>query len=231
MRLIVMMFAVAILFTGCNNEDLGTVVKQERSLEPFDVLSINAVSKVNIIQSEDYKVEIITNGGLLQHVHTQVVDGKLYLDLSGRHKKIDELTFFVFTPYLKEIDVEDVTDVFSETGWETESLLIRKHDVGDITLNNLILENLRIKTTDVGNIRLSGNVNTQTLEIDDVASVFGFDMISNETNITQTGVGDVYVYALEKLKIDLSGVGSVYYKGDPEEVEIRNTGVGKVVKQ
>jgi hypothetical protein len=86
-----------------------------------------------------------------------------------------------------------------------------------------------IELTGVGDIVLSGdNQDELTVIITGVGNIKAYEMKVDTCNITFTGVGDCHVFVNNELNVNLSGVGNVYYRGDPT-IHSTITGVGRLI--
>lgn len=209
-------------------EDPGIMTSETRELAEFDALKIESVGKVNIYSAEEYAIRIRTHENITEDIITSVVDDELTIRLTGNYRRINTLEFDVFVPYLQRIEQNDVAKISCLDGFTSETLTIIQNDVGDITIHNLIVQQLDVRLNDVGDVKLSGMAEDINAKLDGVGDLHLFELHSKNAVITLDGTGDIEVSASEFLDIDLSGIGSVYYKGSPT-IKINNTGIGMVV--
>jgi len=133
--------------------------------------------------------------------------------LKAQQNIIDVMTWEVVNHSLK-VGVED-------------NVSIANHDEirFDITvpaINNIAL-------TGVGDFILSGdNQSELTITLTGVGNIKAFEMKVDNCNINFTGVGDCEVYVNNKLNGSMSGVGNIYYKGNPA-ITLTITGVGHLI--
>ena len=87
-----------------------------------------------------------------------------------------------------------------------------------------------IELTGVGDFVLSGESKGElTITITGVGNVTAYDMKVDTCNITFTGVGGCKSnISANQLNVIISGVGNVYYKGDPT-INITTTGLGQLI--
>jgi hypothetical protein len=95
----------------------------------------------------------------------------------------------------------------------------------DITMSSMT----RIELIGVGDFVLSGpDQDALTINLIGVGNIHAFDMRVGSCTITFTGVGSCEVYVLNNLDVLITGVGNVYYKGNPE-IGSSITGVGHLI--
>jgi hypothetical protein len=116
---------------------------------------------------------------------------------------------------------------------DNKILRIDEKHTGGISPTKLIVDVYmpkieKINLTGVGNINLDegtsqdievlnsgiGNIDTQKYQVKNV-------------NVTLTGVGNIKIWAINTLSGRLTGIGNIYYKGNPV-INIDNDGLGKV---
>jgi hypothetical protein len=86
-----------------------------------------------------------------------------------------------------------------------------------------------IKLTGVGDFELSGDdQDALIIDLEGVGNVDAFEMRVGTCTITSSGVGNCEVYVLNELTVTISGVGNIYYKGNPVIIS-SVTGLGQLV--
>jgi hypothetical protein len=224
----ILLFAF-IIFASCEcYEEPGIVIDETRELTEFDGLIIETVGKINLYASEEFKINIKTHDNMMNDIVTTVSENILIVRLTGKHRRIKTLEIDVFAPYFTYIEQNDVADIYSQDGFTIDKLHIVQNDVGDIRLNRLQLESLKIDLNDVGDVELEGMTKDITASLKGVGEIHLFEMGCKHADLDLSGTGDIEINASETLAIDLSGVGSIYYKGTPT-MSINHTGVGKIV--
>ena len=133
--------------------------------------------------------------------------------LKAQQNIIDVMTWEVVNHLLK-VGIED-------------NVSIENHD--EIRFDITVPAISNIALTGVGDFILSGdNQSELTITLTGVGNIKAFDMKVDNCNITFTGVGDCEVYVNNKLNGSMSGVGNIYYKGNPA-ITLTITGVGHLI--
>ena len=212
--------------TSCYEErELGDVTTQIRELDEFYGLDLDGIGNAEIISSTEYKVEVRTHINLLDDVITTVEGGILKIDLIGNHKKIDVLEYRVYVPYCNYVKLDGVGNIHCIDGFTSQSLKIIHSGVGDIKLLNINVDKLDAELEDVGNIQLSGSSIEEYIILDGVGNYEAFDLSTDSAEVLHDGVGDVKITVNDHLKVNVKGVGKVYYKGDPVvDADVSRTG-------
>lgn len=99
------------------------------------------------------------------------------------------------------------------------------------TIEGVEADSLRIKVDGSSTVSASGK--TQSLEalLGGSGTLRAEDLHSAEAAVSISGVGEAYVFVTDHLSANITGVGSVYYSGDPKTVDRAVTGIGSVVSR
>ena len=224
--LTVLLTGFVLIFSSCEHDPVSELISsEERSLASFHKIEIDGVGNTQLIPDSEYRIEIITHVDLFDDIITNVIDGKLYIDLKGKHKKIQKLEYKVYAPFYDEIKLDAVGDIYCFDGFEVNHLTVIQKDVGKIDLRNISANSIYAHLNDVGDILLSGSAADVMYRMDGVGSIHGFNMISQRGEAILEGVGDIEIHATEELILRNSGVGKIYYKGNPQ-IEIHGNSSG-----
>jgi hypothetical protein len=77
---------------------------------------------------------------------------------------------------------------------------------------------------------IKGQTKDVELGLSGAGSAHCFDLLSENTKVEVSGVGSAEVFASVKIDAQVSGVGSVKYKGNATDVKQNVSGVGSVSK-
>ena len=94
---------------------------------------------------------------------------------------------------------------------------------------NLNGQDLKVSISGVGKINMKGEVDTQQVDISGAGSYSAKELISRDCEVDISGAGRATVNVTDTLDIQLSGVGSVEYTGNPSVTQ-NISGVGGAVK-
>lgn len=186
----------------------GDVVTEEREVSGFTSISLQGVGELVIDQTGSESLTVTADDNLLPYIETQVRGRELIITIQEDTtlSDITELTFHVTVDSLDSLELTGVGDV---------ELLHLENDTWDVNLSG------------AGNITVSGQVDTQTIVISGAGSYNGEALISQAASIENSGAGMAIVQVSDSLNVNISGLGSVEYIGDPT-VEQTITGLGTV---
>lgn len=98
----------------------------------------------------------------------------------------------------------------------------------DMDVTDLQATSLAVDLSGVGNLRLSGSVEGQPVEVSGTGSYQAGNLASKQADVTLSGVGTATVWASDQLRAELSGTGSVSYYGSPAVTGPPPSGVGSL---
>ena len=225
-----LIFTLFVGFTSCEfAEEPGILTTEVRELESFEGLVVETIGNIRLYTSGENKVVINTNANVLDDLRTFVSDGKLIIQLTGRHRKIQKLDIEVYTSSYNYLKLNGVANIQGMEGYASERLDIIQDGVGNIALQDISCNQTNITLSDVGNVSLTGTSGTVFCDLEGVGDIELFDLLADTAELRLSGVGDIEVNASESLTIDLSGTGSIFYIGTPE-MSINQSGVGKIIQ-
>jgi hypothetical protein len=99
---------------------------------------------------------------------------------------------------------------------------------GEIKLNNVRGERLDVSYRGAGSMAINGQVKVFKMTAEGVGEVDTKALLANEVEIRFQGVGDVKVYAKDRLDARVQGLGSLSYYGNPRIVNKSVAGLGSV---
>ena len=95
---------------------------------------------------------------------------------------------------------------------------------------NLQASELNLRLGGAGAINLRGEVEEQRLEMSGAGNLDALELESENSEIHLSGFGSAGVFVTESLDAEVSGVGSIRFKGDPANVRQEITGLGDITR-
>jgi hypothetical protein len=188
----------------------GETISEIRNVNIFNEISSEGTFEVTITKGNEQSVEIIADDNIMSRVKTNVVNGKLKLELSkGNYRNVH------LEAHITMLDIEKMqnsgTGNISAYGFtETESLKIVNSGAGNISLDG-VCENLEIENEGSGNI-------------------YAFNMLANICEVDNRGSGEVEITCESNLEVVIEGSGDVYYRGNPI-IDVNVKGSGSLINE
>lgn len=214
---------------GKKIEGNGNVTKKEYAVGSFKMIEVNGVFDVFIRQGESESVTVEIDENLQDAIVVKNNQETLVLDNNEdiNIKKSTKSNIYVTVKDLSKISVNGVGDVKTEAQISGKKLTVIISGVSDVELD-IAYELLTVNYHGVGDAKLKGKVDKAELKSSGVGDLLAYELNAKQVDLDQSGVGDAEVYASEVLDINFSGVGNVYYKGEPASKNIDKSGIGSV---
>ncbi|PIE48208.1 MAG: hypothetical protein CSA40_01485 [Flavobacteriales bacterium] len=223
--------------TGCTPDtDESNYIEQTIAVNDFSELIIHSGVKVNIQQSESYKVVIRTSEERIHEVSLET-DGEI-LHVKGEKPGIFSNTYTpvevrVYTPHLTKVRHSGNHLIYSDDTLSFPSLTLISenynsdyNNIGDFDLS-IDNDNLKIVSNGISTFKIQGH--TAQLEVSfytGTGQFQGEDLIAEAVHVFHRGENSIKVYPVESLTGDLYSVGNLeaYHHPPLVDVEIHYTG-------
>ena len=183
---------------------------QVRTVAPFTSIRVQGPISMTVDAGAAQQSLLVRGSDkFLNGLTSEVVNGELRLRM--RDKSVttthDDQRIVIKLPQLRAFDAEGA---------------------GEIKLNNIRGERLDVNYRGAGSMAISGQVKTFKMSAEGVGEVDSKALVANDVDIRFQGVGDVKVYARDRLDAKVQGMGSLSYYGNPRVVNKSVAGIGSV---
>lgn len=227
--------AAALQMTAAAQETLkpsGNVITRNVAVKPFSAIKANGLFDVILTQggSEDVKVETDDNLQYLievsNNLDTLVIDEpKLrnhsinFTSADGEHSKKQHFKVYVSFKNISCLDMQTIGNISAEAPLTFNTIDIRDKSVGNIKMS-ITANKLTIYNKGVGGVTLSGKVEDAVVTNTGVGSFNGQDLIVQNMQITNTGVGHADVNVVKGLIVRDSFLGKVKNSGSAKTIKM-----------
>ena len=233
------LYSIAVLFvfsvfgiscTSRNDSDSGNRVSDERSLEAVSRVDIKGVINLILSQSDNPTLRIEGDEAMISKLKISQTGDLLELNFDEDAKDLFEnstLDVYLSVGDLKEFEFDGVGNIKTESTLKLNELILKGSGVGNIFLQ---VEAKKIDSDFdlLGNLKLEGNVEEISLSNEGIGNVDASGLRSKKMTLVSSGIGRVDVYCDGELTLEVNGIGSVSYTGNPSVVSERISGIGKV---
>jgi hypothetical protein len=201
--------------------------QQTRDVGDFTGIRAGDALKIIISQSDLPSVKVDAPEDMLPLIKTEVNDAILTISTEGNIKDDQNITVFITVKSLNSLENSGVAEIKSENKLICENITLISQGVGDI---NLMLDAKEIKTkiTGTGNVTLMGTTQLLDAMISGTGNLKASELEAAKVKANVSGTGNAKVYATQSLNADVSGAGSIIYKGNPVDRTVDISGVGSV---
>ncbi len=186
----------------------GQWVTQDRPLAAFDRIKLVGHFKVIYHDNRSRHLSVSADKNLLPYIRTRVESGELVVDVKpdARLRSSKTITLHLNNPSLHEINTAGSNEI-QLSDLKEEWLRVHAYGGDKIALHGQVKEVLYVT---------SGNTHIDAARLK-----------TEETSVKMRGAGDLVASVDKTLKVNLSGVATVSYRGEPK-VSSTLTGVARV---
>lgn len=188
----------------------ASAADQVRNAAPFTSISVQGPISVTVDASAaQQSLRVRGSDKFLDNVTSEVVNGELRVRMRDKNFNTvhDDQRIIIAMPQLRAFNAEGA---------------------GEIKLNNVRGERLDVGYRGAGSMVIKGQVKTFRMTAEGVGEVDARALIANEADVRFQGIGDVKVYAKDRLDVKVQGMGSLSYYGRPRTVNKSVQGLGSV---
>ena len=236
----------------------GEVVKTEMHLDDFNEIFIAGPVDLVLKQDGGNGLQVNTYESIMDLFRVEVIHDVLFLYIEDTSKAskinidfeipgIDNMPLYSYMSGSKfkwpgndkvldvVLSVDDLVkiSVYGESTIKTvgkykgENLVINV--AGAVHLDaELELETLDIDLAGAGNLDLRGSAVKFSLECAGAGTIKAYDLKAEHVKLEIAGVCNVQVYAAESIDAEIAGMGTIRYKGNPENISFEKAGIGSM---
>ena len=167
---------------------------------------------------------------LLPYLTTEVQGGVLSMRTAGNVdlRETRPIEFFLTVVDLDRFEFTGVGDAELQD-LVLDDLVLRSSGIGTVRLSRLDAARLDVQLSGIGSVSANGVVGEQIIRVGEFGDYEAAALPSLVTTVTLTGSGAATVNVRDRLDATILSIGSVYYLGDPV-LTTSISGTGRVVK-
>lgn len=210
----------------------GNIKTTERTVSSFKNVEVSGAIDLYVAQGDTKPVKIETDENLLQYIEVEqqgdriVIKSKPGLNLRPTSK----IKVYVTSPVYRDIDVSGASNINGVSKiTNAEDLKLDVSGAGDINME-IDAPAVSADISGAGAVNLKGQTKSFELTLTGAGKAHCYELLSENTKVDISGAGDADVFASVKLDAEVSGAGSVSYKGGATHVNQQVSGAGSVKK-
>ena len=217
-------------FLGKRVRGDGNIRTEDRSVSSFKNVDVSGAAKVYVSQNQHSSVKIEGDENLLPYIEVIQEGDKIRVrEKPGFHLiPSGDLKVYVSAPVFNNIDASGACDIIGQTKISNpEDLSLHVSGAGDIQME-VDAPKLKAEVSGSGSINLKGQTKDVDLDLTGAGHAHCYELLAENTKVEISGAGSAEVYASVKLDAEVSGAGSVSYKGNASDVNQHVSGAGSV---
>jgi hypothetical protein len=227
-----MLSGLSFMVTACDimgEPGNGKVVKQSRNVGSFKQIETSGAFDIVLKQGPAEEVAVETDENLQNLVSTKVEGTTLEIDTKDRVGHFTKMKVYITVKELDKISASGAVNVETESPLNLENLDIECS--GSVKTNmEMAIRNLKIDCSGSGKLYMKGTASRVEVDGSGAVDLFAYDLLTEEYNIDLSGAGKAEINVTKKLRAEISGAGSIRYKGSPSEISQEVSGAGTIKK-
>lgn len=207
----------------------GNVLKEARKVPSFDGIEVSGAFDIFLKQGPTEEVIVEADANLLPVIRTEVVGGTLMIETKKPVNHITTMKVYVTVKNLKHIDVSGAVDINTEGLVTVPELSIEASGASDSKFE-ISVQKLTLDCSGASKMKFSGSAVDVTMDLSGASDIFAFDMPAENYDLDISGAGNAQINVSKKIRAEISGAGSVKYKGSPTDVDQSVSGAGTIKK-
>ena len=187
----------------------GVKASESRAVAAFTAIDARGIGKLNLRVGESESVKISADDNIVSLIKSEVKDGVLILSTTGASNSKTDIVFDVSAKSINRLENSGTVSIDASgfSGGE-----------------------LSVEASGVGSIILAGRVDSLNVELSGVGRLEAGELIADRVRTSLSGVGSANVRAEKSIDGNVSGVGSLTWKGAATDVSTNVSGIGRVSK-
>jgi len=205
----------------------GKVVKETRTVPSFNGIDISGAFQIYLKQGDIEEVVLEADDNIMPLIRTHVVGGTLRIGIEQPIRHVTVLKAYITVKDLKSIDVSGAVDLETVNQIKASELSIEASGASDSKMD-ISVERLKLDCSGASKFRFSGTATTVDMELSGASDIFAFELLAENYNVDISGAGDARINVSKRIRAEISGAGSIRYKGSPSEIDQSVSGAGSI---
>jgi len=207
----------------------GNVVKQERSVSPFNSIEVGGAFKVFLTQGDKESLVVEADENLLDIIETEVHGNTLEIKTTKDIRDSKVMNIYVTFSDLKSLDISGACNLKSENKLKLGDLEMECSGASDIMLK-LTAGHMSLECSGASQMELYGMAESMDIDVSGASHFDASDFEVKVCNADVSGASHGKVFVTGELSADVSGAGSLKYKGDAVLKDHDVSGAGSLKK-
>lgn len=208
----------------------GNVVTVNRTTSDYHGIGVGGSFDVVLVKGKEGTITIEGEENIIPYVETEVYGNtlKIKYQKNTNIRTTKRLTVTVTYQDINAISLGGSGNVSCKGTLNTDELKTSLGGSGNISLSvnaNEVIANIGGS----GNIKLEGTSTDLTCSIAGSGSIKAYALNTENLSATIAGSGSIRTTVHKKIKAKVVGSGSIYYKGNPTNIDSKSVGSGDII--
>lgn len=223
-------FLLGLLF-ACNDvvreKGNGNMITRESNIGYFEEVNVSGNFEIILRQGESPGLLITADENLHKFIEVESSGDRLEIKTTKSLSSNDGLVLEVTYKELTAIEVGGAATITSEEPIVGDYLNVTMSGAGAIDLE-VNLKVLKTSVSGAGAVDFKGIADEHYIQMSGAGGLDAYNLQSKVCEVNISGVGGANIFVTESLAANVSGVGSISYKGNPQSVKKEVSGLGSI---
>lgn len=188
----------------------GNLRNETRDVSDFKEIKAGGAVNLEVVAQNDFNVSVEADDNLLQYIKTETDGDTLKIYTENNINPKSRINVRISMPELNSIDLSGASTA----------------NVSNVSSNSLTLE-----ASGASKIKIDGTAKTLKSEASGASNVDASGLTVEDADVEANGASKTIVSATNDLKADASGASTIYYTGEPRNIEKNSSGASSVKKK
>lgn len=222
---------ILLILVGCDFIDYengnGDISSEKRLVDNFTEIQLTGNYEIGLKKGPKGQVVIVTDSNLLQFIDTEVHNEVLIVESTRKIRSNEGIKIYVTYKELESLKSIGASTIKSESPIISDRFELEIPGASLVDLE-VDVRDLEIMLAGAGSVKLKGRADNQTVSLRGVGNFEAFELESQSCEVTVSGMGGAEVNVKENLNARVNGVGSIKYRGNPNTVDDKVSGIGTI---
>jgi len=205
----------------------GEMIVKTQQVDDFGRISLGGNFEVFLRKGDQSEVTLKVDENLEEFIEIDTYNNTLTISTTTRIKSKEGIQVFISYQKLDRIVSSGACSIFTETPIYSDDLKIHLSGAGMMEME-LEVTDLTIKLSGAGMLNIRGRSEKLDLNMSGAGSFDGRKLETKDAHVRISGVGGAKVNVSGDLNARVSGVGSIEYSGNPQNITRNVSGIGKI---
>lgn len=240
MKKIIIIPVIILLLSSCQKgheldclKSTGEMTSEDRTLDSFSEIHVYDNIHLILTSGKGNTITVEAGKNTLHGITSEIREGKLHIKNNNTCNWVRSYSRDI--KVYADIQTPEVLtnhgygSVTCEKRLDKDQLIVHQYGQGDIHLD-LNISHIWMDLDRLGDIYLKGNIHQVSGWIYNIGNIYAQEADCHTFYLVHQGLGNSYVRAQNALGVIIENKGNVFYKGDPEIVDLKRTGLGQLFK-
>jgi hypothetical protein len=236
-KLFAFLFIASPFFISCDHfgktpiQGNYQLFNQRIAVEDYNSIVLNIPAEVFYQQFSDSApyLQIHTDENIFEALDVKVLDNRLIIETKKDSIiKPSKLTIYTCSHHLREVAIAGSGNLRLKGEVNAKEFDLDINGSGSLSSDSLLCEKVSIQITGSGKVHLKGASNQSSFIIIGSGFISAYDYLTQELNCQLSGSGNVQALVTQKLEALLTGSGNLFYRGNPQSINQKIRGLGKI---